>query len=107
MTKGSQSGLFGGDPPAALHARVENQEGHQKRLRIDLRMGHPGVLLELLPVVRRDDEQGVVEERAAGMTGFGKTFYWANEDQQPVASFPIRRMRDIDRSEFLEAASRA
>ncbi len=43
----------------------------------------------------------IVEERAAGMTGFGKTFYWANQDQQPVASFPIRRMRDIDRAEFL------
>lgn len=44
--------------------------------------------------------EGIVEERAAGMTGTGKTFYWANEKKQPVASYPIRRLRDMPRSTF-------
>lgn len=42
----------------------------------------------------------IVEERAAGMTGYGKTFYWAEREQQPVASYPIRRLRDIPREAF-------
>jgi hypothetical protein len=43
----------------------------------------------------------IVEERAAGMTGFGKVFYWAAQERQPVASYPIRRKRDVAREEFL------
>jgi hypothetical protein len=42
----------------------------------------------------------IVELRSAGMTGYGKTFYWANEARQPVTSYPIRRTREIDRGEF-------
>lgn len=42
----------------------------------------------------------IVEERAAGMTGYGKTFYWAEREQQPVASYPIRRLRDIPKATF-------
>lgn len=44
--------------------------------------------------------EGIVEERAAGMTGTGKTFYWASRKTQPVASYPIRRLRDMPRSLF-------
>lgn len=46
------------------------------------------------------DVGSIVEERAAGMTGFGKTFFWSGRDEQPVASFPIRRTDDIPRSAF-------
>ena len=41
------------------------------------------------------------EERAAGMTGFGKIFYWANEEQQPYFSYPIRRMRPMERADLI------
>ncbi len=43
----------------------------------------------------------IVEERAAGMTGFGKTFYWAAREEQPVASYPIRRKREMAKEELL------
>jgi hypothetical protein len=49
--------------------------------------------------------QAIVELRSAGMTGFGKTFYWANAEAQPVTSYPIRRTREIAREEL--AARRA
>jgi hypothetical protein len=42
----------------------------------------------------------IVELRSAGMTGYGKTFYWASEAQQPVTSYPIRRTRELDRAEL-------
>lgn len=42
----------------------------------------------------------IVEERAAGATGQGKTFYWAGRDAQPVFSYPIRRLREMEREEF-------
>lgn len=43
----------------------------------------------------------IVEERAAGMTGYGKTFYWAQRDQQPVGSYPIRRNKAMAKEVFL------
>jgi hypothetical protein len=43
----------------------------------------------------------IVELRSAGMTGYGKTFYWANAEAQPVTSYPIRRTRDLPRAEVL------
>lgn len=46
----------------------------------------------------RPDE--IVEIRSAGMTASGKTFYWATAEEQPVASYPIRRIREMDRAEF-------
>jgi hypothetical protein len=36
---------------------------------------------------------------AAGMTGYGKTFYWVGQ-KQPVASYPIRRSRAVSREEL-------
>ncbi len=51
-----------------------------------------------LPVAVRPGE--IVEIRSAGMTGYGKTFYWAQAESQPVASYPIRRVREMDRGEF-------
>lgn len=44
--------------------------------------------------------EDIVEERAAGMTGFGKTFYWASREKQPVASYPIRRLRPMSLKEL-------
>ena len=43
----------------------------------------------------------IVEERAAGMTGYGKTFYWPNAERLPVASYPIRRIEERDKADFL------
>jgi hypothetical protein len=43
----------------------------------------------------------IVEQQSAGMTGRGKTFYWSDVARQPIASYPIRRIRDIPREEFL------
>ncbi len=42
----------------------------------------------------------IVEERAAGMTGYGKTFYWAERENQPVASYPLRRTRAMAREDM-------
>ena len=42
----------------------------------------------------------IVELRSAGMSGYGKTFYWENREQQPVDSYPIRRVRDIPLQTF-------
>ncbi|TVQ30320.1 MAG: SH3 domain-containing protein [Geminicoccaceae bacterium] len=54
----------------------------------------------ILPVSAQPGE--IVEIRSAGMTGFGKTFYWATQETQPVASYPIRRVREMDRATFTE-----
>ena len=48
------------------------------------------------------DLTGIVELSSAGMTGYGKTFYWVGEEKQPVASYPIHRTREIEREEFLK-----
>jgi len=45
--------------------------------------------------------EAIVEERAAGMTGYGKTFYWAEQEKQPLGSYPIRRIRAMARAELL------
>ena len=42
----------------------------------------------------------IVELRSAGMTGYGKTFYWGDREQQPIDSYPIRRMRDLPLQTF-------
>ncbi|MFW5835155.1 MAG: SH3 domain-containing protein, partial [Pseudomonadota bacterium] len=52
----------------------------------------------VVPVHVRPSE--IVEVRSAGMTGYGKTFYWANQETQPVASYPIRRVREMDRADL-------
>lgn len=46
--------------------------------------------------------EGIMETRtaAAGMTGYGKTFYWVGQDKQPLASYPIRRLRAISKDEL-------
>ncbi|PWG64024.1 SH3 domain-containing protein [Spiribacter halobius] len=49
------------------------------------------------PAAAPEPPSQIVEARSAGMTGYGKTFYWANAEEQPVASYPIRRTRPMDR----------
>ncbi|NVK42537.1 MAG: SH3 domain-containing protein [Oceanospirillaceae bacterium] len=41
----------------------------------------------------------IEERRSAGMRGYGKSFYWAGQDQ-PVSSYPMRRLRPISREEL-------
>ena len=80
---------------------VVADEGHVLRIKRPSRRSvdiAPTAVLSFTAVGPRPKE--IVELRSAGMTGYGKTFYWANEARQPVTSYPIRRTRELDRGEL-------
>jgi len=57
-------------------------------------------LCQQLTLALSDVTPGNIEEsRSAGMRGYGKSFYWAGQDQ-PVSSYPMRRLRPITQAEL-------